>query len=58
MNNSAMHESAVQLLQRLYGYDSFRGQQEEIINTVVDGNDALVLMPTGGGNHFVTSCLP
>lgn len=52
MKNAAMQESAVNLLQRLYGYQHFRGQQEAIINTVVRGNDALVLMPTGGGKSL------
>lgn len=52
MNNATMQEPAVELLQRLYGYNSFRGQQEDIINTVATGQDALVLMPTGGGKSL------
>lgn len=41
--------SAIEVLQRVYGYSQFRGEQEAIINAAIDGRDALVLMPTGGG---------
>jgi ATP-dependent DNA helicase RecQ len=40
---------ALDLLKSKYGFDEFRFQQAEIIQTLIDGNDALVLMPTGGG---------
>ncbi len=40
---------ALDILSSRFGYESFRFQQEEIINTLIKGDDALVLMPTGGG---------
>ncbi|MEV4351461.1 DNA helicase RecQ [Actinoplanes sp. NPDC049596] len=43
---------AYDVLNRVFGYPDFRGQQREIIEHVVDGGDALVLMPTGGGKSL------
>ena len=37
------------ILQQVFGYAVFRGQQREIVEQVCSGGDALVLMPTGGG---------
>ncbi len=39
-------------LRRVFGYDAFRGNQQDIIDHVVGGGDALVLMPTGGGKSL------
>ena len=40
------------LLSRIFGYDDFRGPQQAIVEHVAAGNDALVLMPTGGGKSL------
>jgi len=40
------------ILHSTFGYDSFRGQQEQVIERVISGGDALVLMPTGGGKSL------
>ena len=40
------------LLRSCYGYDSFRGQQWDIIEHTLDGGDSIVLMPTGGGKSL------
>ncbi|MFB7833829.1 DNA helicase RecQ [Streptomyces sp. NPDC056056] len=51
-DGSAVISEAAQVLHRVFGYSSFRGEQQEIIEQVVDGGDALVLMPTGGGKSL------
>ncbi len=45
-------QKALMLLRSCYGYDSFRGQQWDIINHTLDGGDSIVLMPTGGGKSL------
>ena len=47
-----MIERAHELLRNVYGYSGFRGAQEAVIAAVLDGKDALVLMPTGGGKSL------
>jgi len=39
-------------LKRFFGFDSFKGQQEDIITHLINGGDAFVLMPTGGGKSL------
>ncbi|GAA3568020.1 DNA helicase RecQ [Amycolatopsis ultiminotia] len=48
----AVRSPARETLHRVFGYDAFRGDQEEIVEHVVAGGDALVLMPTGGGKSL------
>ncbi len=45
-------EQAQQILINIFGYNEFRHHQADIINTVINGNDAFVLMPTGGGKSL------
>jgi ATP-dependent DNA helicase RecQ len=45
-------DDALRVLRSVFGYDSFRGRQREVIDWVLGGRDALVLMPTGGGKSL------
>ncbi|MFZ5659755.1 MAG: DNA helicase RecQ [Pseudomonadota bacterium] len=47
-----MQDPALHALHTVFGYDRFRAQQEEVIRHLIDGGDALVLMPTGGGKSL------
>ena len=45
-------EQATETLQETFGYSDFRGQQRGVIEAALGGQDALVLMPTGGGKSL------
>ncbi len=47
-----MSSSPRHILQSVFGHDDFRANQREIIDHVLDGNDAIVIMPTGGGKSI------
>ncbi|MBV9237446.1 MAG: DNA helicase RecQ [Xanthobacteraceae bacterium] len=47
-----MPSDPLSILKTVYGYDAFRGRQREIIEHVIAGNHAFVLMPTGGGKSL------
>jgi ATP-dependent DNA helicase RecQ len=47
-----MTQTPHSVLKDVFGYHEFRGPQEAVIAALVDGNDALVLMPTGGGKSL------
>ncbi|NNE29030.1 MAG: RecQ family ATP-dependent DNA helicase, partial [Saprospiraceae bacterium] len=57
-----MSGSPIEILRRVWGYESFRQPQGEIIDHVLEGRDALGLMPTGGGKSLCYQlpalCLP
>ncbi|TNM66654.1 DNA helicase RecQ [Aliirhizobium smilacinae] len=50
--DSGRAEDPVEVLRRIYGYSSFRGQQADVIDHVVAGGDAVVLFPTGAGKSL------
>lgn len=47
-----MSKTALDVLQTTFGYEHFRGVQEEVIKRTIEGGDSLVLMPTGGGKSL------
>jgi len=52
MDYHAAMDAAHQILRTVFGYESFRPPQDEVISTLMSGGDALVLMPTGGGKSL------
>ncbi len=52
MEKTTEQPSISEILSSVFGYDSFRDRQEEIINNALKGNDSLVIMPTGGGKSL------
>lgn len=47
-----MHSRALEILDKTFGYTAFRGHQQAVIQQLIDGQDAVVLMPTGGGKSL------
>jgi len=52
MSKKAENTSLNELLKKIFGFDSFKGNQEAIIQSLLDGHDTFVIMPTGGGKSM------
>ena len=52
INNNIEIKESKKILKEIFGYDSFRSNQGKIINSVVEGDNVCVLMPTGGGKSL------
>ena len=52
IDNAALLQSARQSLAEVFGFSQFRQPQEEVVGTLLSGQDALVVMPTGGGKSL------
>lgn len=52
MNKKVEYTSLNELLKKIFGFDSFKGNQESIIQSLLDRNDTFVIMPTGGGKSM------
>jgi ATP-dependent DNA helicase RecQ len=52
MEGAREADEALRVLREVFGYPSFRGQQDDVVRHVIAGGDALVLMPTGGGKSL------
>ena len=45
-------QQLTQVLKEFFGFDKFKGRQEDIIMSLLEGRDTFVLMPTGGGKSI------
>ncbi len=52
LHGEALGDAAHRVLEHVFGYPAFRGEQGQIVEHVAGGGDALVLMPTGGGKSL------
>ncbi len=50
--NIATHDSPLVFLKKYFGFDKFKGAQNEVIESLLEGNDVFVIMPTGGGKSL------
>lgn len=52
MSTASSFAAALEILQRIFGYKTFRPMQQQVVERLIAGDDALVLMPTGGGKSL------
>ena len=49
---STLELTPAQALKHFFGFDEFKGEQEQVVKCVLEGHDAFVIMPTGGGKSL------